>query len=184
MTPVMRIRNFAVAILAGVTIVGGIIATVVLLGGCSVRQAQVGVRTGLVSADEALASADRIMAGPAQDASAEVLATIEAECPTPCPDAVAQYREAMADWYAVAQALRASHEALLALDTGVDVWVATGNLPGSWSQVCEAGTEALEDLLTAVVAATGTEVPTALIGAPAALGAVCRDAESFPPGDE
>ena len=90
----------------------------------------------------------------------------------------------MADWYAVARALRASHEALLALDSGVDVWIATGTLPGSWLQACEAGTEALEALLTAVVAATGTEVPTALIGAPAALGVVCRNAESFPPGDE
>ena len=162
----------------------GVIVTVVLLSGCSVRRAQVGVRTGLVSADEALASADWVMAGPAQDASTAALAEIEAACPAPCPDAVARYREAMADWYAVARALRASHEALLALDSGVDVWIATGTLPGSWSQVCEAGTEALEALLAAVVAATGTEVPTALIGAPAALGVVCRNAESFPPGDE
>ena len=162
----------------------GVIVTVVLLSGCSVRQAQVGVRTGLVSADEALASADRIMAGPAQDASTAALVTIEAACPAPCTDAVAQYREAMADWYAVARALRASHEALLMLDSGVDVWIATGNLPGSWLQVCEAGTEALEDLLTTVVAATGTEAPAALIGAPGMLGVVCRNAESFFPGGE
>ena len=162
----------------------GVIVTVVLLSGCSVRRAQVGVRTGLVSADEALASADRIMAGPAQDASTAVLAEIEAGCPTPCPDAVAQYREAMADWYAVARALRASHEALHALDLGVDVWIATGTLPGSWLQVCEAGTEALEALLAAVVVATRTEAPAALISAPGMLGVVCRNAESFPPGDE
>ena len=184
MTPIVRLRDFIVAILVGVTVVVGIIATVALLGGCSVRQAQVGVRTGLVSTDEALASADRIMAGPAQDASTAALAIIEAECPAPCPDAVGRYREAMADWYAVARALRASHEALLALDLGVDVWIATGNLPGSWSQVCEAGTEALEDLLTAVVAATGTETPAVLIGAPAALGVVCRRAELYLPGGE
>ena len=162
----------------------GVIVTVVLLSGCSVRRAQVGVRTGLVSADEALASADRIMAGPAQDASTAALAEIEAECPTPCPNAVARYRAAMVNWYEVARALRASHEALLALDSGVDVWIATRTLPGSWSQVCEAGTEALEALLAAVVVVTRTEVPTALIGAPAALGVVCRNAESFSPGGE
>jgi len=169
MTPVMRV---------------GVIVTVILLSGCSVRQAQIGVRTGLVSTDEALASADQIMAGPAQDASAEVLAAIEAECPTPCPDAVGRYREAMADWYTVTRALRASHEALLVLDSGVEVWIATGTLPGSWSQVCEAGTEALEALLAAVVAATGTEAPAALIGAPAALGVVCRLVEPYLPGGE
>ena len=162
----------------------GVIVTVVLLSGCSVRRAQVGVRTGLVSADEALASADWVMAGPAQDASTAALAEIEAACPAPCPDAVARYREAMADWYAVARALRASHEALLALDSGVDVWIATGTLPGSWSQVCEAGTEALEALLAAVVVATGTEAPAALIGAPGMLGVVCRNAGSFFPGGE
>jgi len=184
MTPVVRLHNFIIAILAGVTIVVGIIATVALLGGCSVHRAQVGVRTGLVSADEALASADQIMAGPAQDASAAALVAIEAACPAPCTDAVAQYRAAMVNWYAVARALRASHEALLMLDSGVDVWIATGTLPGSWLQVCEAGTEALEALLTAVVAATGTEAPAALIGAPAALGVVCRNAESFFPGGE
>jgi len=139
---------------------------------------------GLVSADEALASADRIMAGPAQDASTAALAEIEAACPAPCPDAVARYREAMADWYAVARALRASHEALLALDSGVDVWIATGTLPGSWSQVCEAGTEALEALLAAVAAATGAEAPAALISASGMLGVVCRNAESFFPGGE
>jgi len=150
-----------------------------LVTACEVRRVQTGIRTGLVSVDEGVAAADRIVARSADEASDEALERIEAECPPPCPDAVARFRIAMDGWIEAARALRVSHEALVALDEALEVWIAAGTLPESWPTLCDAGRRGLEALLAAIDAATGGEVPEALESAPAALAGVCALAAPF-----
>jgi len=150
-----------------------------LVTGCEIRRAQTGIRTGLVSVDEGVAAADQIVARSAEEASDAALERIETECPPPCPDAVARFRAAIATWIEAARALRVSHEALVALDEALEVWIATETLPASWPTLCDAGRRALEALLAAVDAATGGEVPEALEAAPAALAGVCALAAPF-----
>jgi len=161
-----------------VTIVFTLLA-LITISGCSVRQAQVAIRTGLTSAGEGLASVDRLLATESQEDSDMALDTIREECGTPCPDAVERYRMAMDSWREVARVLRATYESILALDEGVEIWIRAGSLPGGWGEMCDAGSDALTRLLDTVEAASDRETPSVLAAAPAALRLACRAAEPF-----
>lgn len=163
----------------GGPIILALILAVSLSAGCATPRAQIGVRTALTSAAEGVNSADRILAVDAQEASDQALTTIRATCATPCPDAVEQYRSAMASYREAVQALEATHEALEAADEVVEVWIATGDLPNSWMVACNAAAEATSRLLSAVASATATDPPEALSVAPVAILGACRLAEPF-----
>jgi len=157
----------------GAATVGILLLVCVSASGCTTQRAQVGVRTALTSAAEGVAAADRIIAVDVERQSESVLGQIEAECPRPCFNATDRYRSGMARWYEAARGLRASHEALLALDAGVEIWVEAGELPVGWGPACIEAADALEALTASVEAAVGRGAPALLTAAPEALRGAC-----------
>lgn len=159
----------------------------VTCSGCSVRQTQTNIRTGLTAAGDALLSADRVISPEAERASNAILADIAARCAEehgagePCPGALAEYRQRYGyredgpdvGWAAVAPAFRASYEALSAADAGIMIWVHTGHLPCCWDQVCHEGAEAVSHIVEAVEAGRGEPSPASLNSLPGSIEALC-----------
>ena len=170
----MAVTAFALAVMV-----------VLFLGGCTVRSAQVSVRTALTGADEAVAAADRITRPYAEDARDEALAEVEAGCepPAPCPGARARYLALVEPWTQVARAYRGVHEAILIADEGVEAWIASGNLPAGWGQLCTAIGEGVERLLAFLETVLGEDVPSVLAPVPAMVTGACSLAEPWIGGE-
>jgi len=169
-----------------------------LLTGCSVREAQTAVRSGLTAASDSVLAADRILAPEMREARDQVLDEVEAECVAihgagePCPGAVAEYRRIMgyrADgtaegWAAVPAALRASLEALDGTDNVVEVWIDTGALPCCLDQACTDAAESLRAYARAVEAARSAPNPASVEAAVGAVEGVCRIISPLVAGDD
>lgn len=135
----------------------------------------------MTAAAEGVAAADRIVAAGIPEAGEEAVAAVAAACPPPCADWRERYREEMAPWARAVEGLEAAHAALLLAQSGLDVWVATGELPGSWTATCTAAGEAVSALVE-LLGAVGVEVPAMLAEAGPAVSALCRVAAAE--GDE
>lgn len=151
------------------------------LAGCSTGRAQVAVQTALTASAEAVAAADRVVAAGIPEAGELAVTAVAAECPPPCADWRERYRSEMAPWTRAVEGLEATHAALLLAQAGLDLWVSTGDLPGSWGETCDAAGEAVSALVE-LLGAVGVEVPAMLAEAGPAVSALCRVAAAE--GDE
>jgi len=169
----------------GPTTVVGMLCLSMLVGGCSVGQAQVAARTTISSSVQGVSSADRITAPLMEDASAEALSEVAAEC-NDCSgdDAVAMYNSRMEPWSEMSRGYRASIEFLLALDEAVQIWIVTDSLPEQWPALCSASGEAVRALVAGVVEATGGNAPAMLAGVPVGVDRLCVLVQPFLPEGE
>ena len=145
------------------------------LAGCTVSRAQVNTQLTLTSTAERLDLADQIVeaAGqqPVEAAVASVIASCQAEGCTG-DEAVVRLRLELAGWYGAVEGLEIARASLEALQSALDTWVATGDLPGDWGPLCAALGRDLSASIS-LLRAAGVDVPGALDDAGPAVAVVC-----------
>jgi hypothetical protein len=156
-----------------------VLVALTLLGGCTVREAQINTQLALTSTAEGLDLADQIVedAGqqPVEAAVASVIASCQAESCTG-DEAVVRLRLELAGWYAAVSGLEVGRASLEALQVALDTWAATGDLPGDWGLLCAALGRDLSASIS-LLRATGVDVPGALDAAEPAVSGVCSMVE-------
>lgn len=126
--------------------------------GCAIRRAQVGTQAVLTSAAEGLQAGAEVVAG-------HVPWAVEGE-------GVEVYRARVAMFYEAADAFAASGAALRALQSALDVWIASGDLPAAWPQLCTSAGETIRGFLNALEA-IGLDLPGALALVPVGVEQAC-----------
>jgi len=116
-----------------------VLASALLASGCAAREAQVATQTALTAMAEGVNAAGQVimehMPAAADDAREHIAAQVQADGLS-TEEAMDMYDRAMASWVASIYALEVSRDVLQTGQSGLDIWVDTGDLPESWGAFC------------------------------------------------
>jgi len=157
------------------------VLSLILLGfcssGCTERRAQVAVQTALTAAAEGVDAADRVVDEGLPAAFERAGDQALAECAGSCPDPMAIARRILRPWTAAVTGLRHATDTLHVLQDGLDLWIATGQLP-DWGLVCEEAEQTFGSLLS-LFASAGLQPPALLSTVQPHVSTACELVVSF-----
>jgi hypothetical protein len=128
---------------------------------CSTQQAQFATQTALNAVAESVTATDRVVAGlipeRAEQARAETDRVLS-RCDDNCPNPMDIYDGEMRPLYNTIDAIEAVGAALILAQSGLDIWIATGEMPESWDGLCEGIQDAVNALIE-VLQMAGVDIP-------------------------
>lgn len=145
--------------------------------GCTEKRAQVAVQTALTAAAEGVDATDQVVDEALPAAVERAGNQASEECAGSCPDPMAIAVRLLEPWTNAVTGLRHAVNTLQALQSGLNLWIATGQLP-DWGPLCTEA-EATYGSLLALIAATGLQPPALLSTVAPHIDTVCTTMAAF-----
>jgi len=152
-----------------------LIALSLAFSGCATNQAQIGVQTALTAMADGVNSTGSLLAQeiPAVSAVAREDLAMRVRVGRLSPgEAMSVYIIIMDRWNGFLVRLEIAREVLLVGQRAFDIWVDTGELPGSWGAFCADIEGALTDVLS-LAETCGFDPPSELVVASQYASEVC-----------